>query len=580
MSERLHFSRLSALLVGITAALVACTLGASSASAATELDSTTPTDGQQVDTAPTEIRLVFSETVSEDTTVTVACNGSPAPVGPPRLEGDGNTVVVPVIGTIATSKCNVAWNVPQADGNDLTGVFSFDVVANATPTTAAPTSEDPGTTTVDEGTSGTTTDSDGGSSAGLLLWISRIVAYVGLMALFGGLVLIARAWPEGVEYAVTERYLRVVWIASIIGTVGQTIAMTADVGNRSIVSSIVPTAWFDLFDSTPGLALIARLVLVIASGWVALHPERVLDLATRLTALAIPAAAVATWGFSRTGVDNALIGIPAGIAHALTAAIWFGGIMLLARVVLLGPGEEDLVHAVRGYVRYSGLVLALTVVTGAIQTYRLDGGALFSSSHGRLLVLKGLGVAAMAYLMMAARPIIKARLERATYMDGRTASRLRRAVSAEMLLGILVLALTSWLLAVQPDNADAEGQNYAYDSGRSGGDFDVRVLLTTDEVGQRSGVRVEVYAPSSDISNMTVSFLPPDDARTTPGGELTIPLSGLGAAELPAEQGITFGATGEWTIEVDANSADGGLLSTTDTVEITGEMPDAISVGG
>lgn len=570
-------TRLAAVVVGLVAVLAVLGLGAPAASAQPQLESTEPADGSQVDTAPSEIRLVFSETVSPDTTVTVACNGTPAPVGPPRVDADGTTVIVPVVGAIATSKCNVAWNVPTTT-DDITGVFSFDVLSDSTSGTEAPPSTEAPADTgdgADQGDgapldAGSASESDSGASVGLWLWLSRIVAYVGLLALFGALVLIARAWPEGVEYAVTERYLRTVWIAAVIGTVAQTILTTADVGDRSVVSSIVPTAWFDLFDTAPGLALLARLALVVASGWVALHPERVLDFSTRVAAFAVPGLAVATWGFSRTGVDMSLIGIPAGILHALSAAVWFGGIMLLARVVLLGPGDEDLVYAVRGYVRYSTAALAVTVLTGAVQTYRLDGGALFSSSHGRLLVLKVLGVAAMAYLMMASRPIIKARLERAHHMDGRTASRLRRALSAEMLIGIVVAALTSWLLAVTPDNVDAGTPGYAFDSGRSGGELDVRVLLTSDEVGVRSGVRVELYAPDADVSNMTVSFIPPESATSTAGAELTVPLTGPGAAELPAAQGITFGAPGEWTVEIDADGPDGGLLAVTEAFDVSG----------
>ncbi len=100
--------------------------------------------------------------------------------------------------------------------------------------------------------------------------------------------------------------------------------------------------------------------------------------------------------------------------HALSVSVWFGGLMMLARVVLLGPGDEDLVHAVRGYSRYSMTALVAAVASGAVQVYRLDGGGLLSSSHGRLLLLKGAAVAAMAYLAMAARPVIAQRSEAPT----------------------------------------------------------------------------------------------------------------------------------------------------------------------
>ena len=59
-------------------------------------------------------------------------------------------------------------------------------------------------------------------------------------------------------------------------------------------------------------------------------------------------------------------------------AVWVGGVVLLARVVLAGPGEEDLVHAVRGFGRISGPAIVVTVVSGLVQLYRLDGGSLFS----------------------------------------------------------------------------------------------------------------------------------------------------------------------------------------------------------
>ncbi len=115
---------------------------------------------------------------------------------------------------------------------------------------------------------------------------------------------------------------------------------------------------------------------------------------------------------------------------------------------------------------------------------------------------------------------------------------------------------------------------YEYDSGRSGGDLDVRVRLTSDEVG-RSGVRVEVFAPAEGLADLRVTFRPPADAAGASAVRLEVPLTGAGAAELPAAQGVPFGVPGEWTIEIDADGPDGRFETVVDTVEITGEAPTA-----
>jgi copper transport protein len=571
-----------AILVALFSALAVVGFGASAASAEATLVSSTPADGEQLTASPVELRLVFSESVSAETTVTVACNGAPAPVGPSRLEADTVTVVVPVVGAIGKSKCNVVWNVPNPDGGNVTGLFAFDVTAEPAPTTEAPDTADTTLPPTDE-TDGTvvTDSSDDGSRVGGPLGLARLVSYIAIAALFGGIVLIALAWPEGVEYAVTLRYLRIAWIVGLSATILQVALTTAQLGERSALSSLSPAAWGDLMDTTPGRALLARMLLIAAAGWVALRPERVLDPANRSAALALPALVVATWGFSRTGGDLALVGLAMGVFHALSTAIWFGGLMLLSRVVLLGPGDEDLVHAVRGYVRYSTTALVVAVATGAVQTYRLDSGALFSSSHGRLLVLKVAGVAAMAYIAMAARPVISHRLDGADHMDGRTASSLRRAVSAEMMIGVVVLAFTSWMMATQPANLEASSSvRYQYDSGRSGGDLDVRVRLTSQEVG-RSGVRIEVFAPPEGLVDLRVTFRPP--AGTTASAiRLEVPLTGAGAAELPAAEGVPFTAPGEWTIEIEADGPDGRFETVTDTVVIEGDpvTPDTGAPSG
>jgi len=92
-------------------------------------------------------------------------------------------------------------------------------------------------------------------------------------------------------------------------------------------------------------------------------------------------------------MDLAIVGVPLSIVHALAMSVWIGGVVLLARVVLAGPGEEDLVHAVRGFARLSNLAIGATIVTGIVQMILLDGGDLFGTSHGRVLLLKTVAVA-------------------------------------------------------------------------------------------------------------------------------------------------------------------------------------------
>ena len=60
--------------------------------------------------------------------------------------------------------------------------------------------------------------------------------------------------------------------------------------------------------------------------------------------------------------------------------------------VLVGPGEEDLVHAVRGFNRFAPPAIAAVLVGGLVQVWRLDGMAILTTGHGRLVVLSTLAI--------------------------------------------------------------------------------------------------------------------------------------------------------------------------------------------
>ena len=187
--------------------------------------------------------------------------------------------------------------------------------------------------------------------------------------------------------------------------------------------------------------------------------------------------------------------------------------------MLVGPGDEDLVHAVRGFCKLAPPAIIATVVGGIIQVWRLDGMALLTTGHGRLSILSGLTIAAAIYLGTATRQFARKRLADADHLDGRMAHRLRRAFTIECLLGILALLFTAWMLTLTPPKtADASEFNdtteYAFTSPTSQGSFEVRLQLTSTQVGP-FGFRLEVFAPSSGISDLQVKFVPPPEAYTT-----------------------------------------------------------------
>lgn len=536
------------------------------------LASSSPASDQSLDAHPESVRLVFAQDLGDSAVeIVVVCNGTPAAVGTVAPDPDGRSVDAPLSGT-QVGTCNVSWTVASATGQRIPGSYSFTIepAADETETTESP---DAATDTTvaeaadDNGDDDTTTATaagateEGASNVGGPLGLARLLSFLGVLALFGALVVVALHWNEGVEYLVTLRYLRVIWIIGAAATIFVVIFSTARLPGNSLGGAVNPATWGDLFDTTTGKALLARLLLVLASGWVAWQPDRVTDPATQLVAIGVPGLAVVTLGIARTGGSAEVIGFLGGIMQALGASVWFGGLLLLTRAVLVGPGEEDLVHAVHGFRRLAPPAIAATVAGGLIQVYRLDGFALLTTGHGRLAILSAIATGLAIYLGTATRQFAAQRLAHADHLDGRLAHRLRRAFSIETAIGLVVLLLTAWMLALNPPKLKAEPPRdtteYAFNSGRSGAPFDVRLSLTSTVVGP-IGIRLEVYEPRDGLSGLQARFIPPPEAASsTPEIAIVVPLDGAGAAVLPADAGVGLPVAGNWTVDITGTLPDG-----------------------
>jgi copper transport protein len=218
---------------------------------------------------------------------------------------------------------------------------------------------------------------------------------------------------------------------------------------------------------------------------------------------------------------------------------------------------------VRGFGRLSNLAIGATIATGVVQMILLDGGDLFGTSHGRVILLKTVAVAAMIFVAVSARQFVNQRLARADEMTVPMADRLRRAFGFEAAVGVVVLALSAWLLSLSPSNVSA-GSDIDYSISLTveapEADLDVTVRLTRDRVGL-SGMAVEVDAPDEGLSGLEVVLTAPANDTI---GTITqpVPLTGNGVAVLlEGEQGLPLTVAGDWSLTITAVTPTGVFTS-------------------
>jgi copper transport protein len=576
------------LLLGAVGALWPSTAHAADNSVA----SSTPADGSTLEASPTSISITFAQPLGTSNQLVLTCGGATVPTQSPIVLRDNLTLEATLVAVAPKGDCVVAWSVTDATLQPAgSGNIAFTVASDPPPETVPVTTEPPttGATIVPPSSStlpGAVTpeggDTETGNGTGTVaeptgskgpLGLFRLASNLSLAVLFGSLVLIAIAWPEGVEYILTVRFLRSTWIVTLVATYLFAASLAANQTGSGLGSVLNPMALTDLLDSTPGKAAFLRLLLVAASAYAVLRPERVIDPSSQMPALVIPGLAVVTMAFSRA--EFGLIEYAMGAVHGLAMSVWFGGLVLLWRVVLAGPGEEDLVHAVRGFARLANMALWATVGTGAVLLFQLDRGHL-GSSHGLVVIVKTLFVSLMVFVGVAARQFISQRVARVDNMTAPLANRLRKALGVEMLVGVVVLTLTAWLLALTPPglgvaaNSSLQlGTTYQFQNATTG--VDIRVAFS-ERVGTND-VRIEVVSPTEGLTGLTVDFLPPPGSFVSGMTINRIPLAGKGVAVLEKSDGFVLSASGSWTVVVSVNGAEvqrqvvvvGGSVDTDDT---------------
>ena len=544
-------------LIALFGALV---LGAGVAHAAGDnsIDSSTPGADETISLAPTQIQLRFTKEVGGAEAVAkmglvLTCDSRIINLGPPQLAADGLTVSAALTQRLINGNCTVTWTLPDTSA----GSYSFTSAVDAT--TTVPSSNPGNTTPTIPGLPGSETAASEprlGGPIGLVRWI----AFFFTCALFGGLIFIKIAWPEGVEYPVCEKYFRQISIIAIASLLLLMMLMSARQAGTGIGSAISPTSWGPLLETNEGRGIVFRFLAVCGLAYFAWITERInFENLVMPSTIALIVFAM-SFGFDRSGGRFFAFGVLLSISHMALVATWVGAIAIIWRVVLYGPGNLDLVHALRGWSRIANLVMVGIIITGALQVYRIDNISLINSGHGRVILLKSLIVAAMIFVDNTVRQFVLRGMQRAKSLNEKVVYRLKRPVGFQLSLTIVVLATSSWLMAMRPPYVlqvdKGPRVDYAIVQDLEGEDnFHVRVSITPGNIGANR-VLIELFGPSR-IQNFTVKFTPENPNFS--GFTINVPITRPGAALVAEDSGLLLRAPGNWKMEVNGVTTIGEL---------------------
>ncbi len=342
-------------------------LAPASAQAHAVLVSTDPRPGDRLGTAPGVVILRFSEPLNGKLSFATVTDPSGRPF---TAQGSGLSISVP-LATNLPGTYTVEWkSVSGDDGHTERGSYDFTVIARSS------------------SGEGTTVPSESRVPLGAL----RTIQYLALLFAVGVLLIDRLARPQ--PWVRVRR-----WLPWVLG-----LALTASVAVVLFEASAASNglAWHALAEYlTSGVSGTGRLVL----------------LSGEALALAGSVASVTVWPF----VLSALVGLSAsghgasvhpvglGVAvdagHLVGAGLWAGGIMVLATLRPPGGFREE--EGRRLLARFSPVALAAFVTTvglGIVQAFQDVGTlhALFTTTYGRVLTVKIIGVLAMLPLSVLA----------------------------------------------------------------------------------------------------------------------------------------------------------------------------------
>ncbi len=421
-------------------------LSAAPASAHVEIVSSVPGDGARLTAAPSRVSVTLSENigVQPGSLKVVDLSGNQVDTGPVFQPGDvAEQVSVRLKPGLPDGSYLVEYAFVSADSHPVRGTFAFVVGTGPLVTSAGAVS------------AATGTDPAVNAASTAVRWL----AYVGVV-LLGGLAFVLLCRPAAGTDSRARRLLR--WGAVLVGaTAAATFVLQGPyAAGRGLAAMFDPALLADTLRVAYGKLLLLRLVAV---GALALCTARLLrpsdHLRPRFENLAMVAGFVVLLTFSATGhpVTDPIMyfSVTADLVHFGAIAIWAGGLVQLALCLHRPADGEDAGLVAARFSRLAAGSVTAIALSGAVLALRIMPSlpSLWTTGFGLLVLLKTAGFATLLAVASRSRRAVR---RIAAPSPGGTATlttdlrRLRRAVTAEVLLSAVVLALAALLVVTPP----------------------------------------------------------------------------------------------------------------------------------
>jgi copper transport protein len=551
------------------AALAALALGAalapaSPAAAHALLLRTEPAPQTTVKTAPSAVRLFFSEPVEVTFGAIRVFDVDGKRVDPGKINrvGDGSQVDVPLTG-IKDGTYTVTWRAVSADGHPVSGGFTF-YVGNPSTISAVAIPSDQGA----------------GRLVGWGFGVARFAWFSALLGLIGAVVVRRWVWTPAVRAAgvgqseaaaeFRRRFRPTLLGAWILLAVSAALALAfqaASASGLSLLSAARPSVLGDVLRTNYGRLWLVQAVMTVAVAvpvvalaarrrlW-AVRPDVWIELVLILGAGL--AAVAALNGHART-LHRSTLAVGSVTVHLLAVAVWVGGLAVLVGVG--GPAWRKLEAAERPGLlrqlvpRFSRLAVgavALVLVTGTVNAFLelATPGDLWRLSYGRAILAKIVLLAVALALAARHRFVVPRRLSPAEDGAGVAAvASFERSAAWETIALGLTVAVTAGLVVLVPGRTVALAASGPVNQTARTSGYTVQLYIDPTHVGANE-FHVSFVTPdglaAADVDNASVSLTPLGGAPGPLSMRLISPGHFVGDGDLPAP--------GHYQLSVDATA--------------------------